>query len=77
MVVLPILNGEIQIYVHLTQLNKNIQHVKLVLPTVEETFGRLSRTSLCSRLGAKSIVLESSAGPRISNPDQLHTVSSR
>lgn len=54
MVVVPKSNGEVRICVDLTNLNKAIEREKLVLPSVEETLGRLSGAKFFTKLDAKA-----------------------
>lgn len=54
MVVIPKSSGEVRICVDLTNLNKCIEREKLVLPSVEETLGRLAGAKVFSKLDAKA-----------------------
>lgn len=53
LVVIAKTNGEISICVDLTNLDRNIEREKLVLPSVEETLGCFSRAKLFSKLDPK------------------------
>ncbi|KAL1484982.1 hypothetical protein MTO96_032257 [Rhipicephalus appendiculatus] len=57
MVVVPKSNGEVRICVDLTNLNKAVEREKLVLPSVEETLGRLSGANVLYKTGRKGRIL--------------------
>ena len=54
MVVMPKTNGDVQICVDLTKLNKSILREAYPLPTVKFTLGKLSKSKIFSKVDANS-----------------------